>query len=251
MTTKITQSKIPFTANTEKLKQLAYNDNVYAWLLLHSYNNKSENHNYIYRNSFTFKQIAKDIHKNEHTVAKRFNQLVNEGIILEKNYYGNTTYIMYPFVPYQYLHSETVLQLLNLPVKDYKEELIKTLAFLLKKRQENKVQNGKINFRITKKEIIETFGHNVNCEKNYLRIKAILTILQGAGIIKFKIIRSQYDEKLSEIYVYYVSENGKASREWLGINKKEVQEDFQSNRRIENRNYQGDDLFLKSLEENL
>lgn len=48
------QNKIPFSVESDKLKRLAYNDCVYAWLLVHSFENKGEHHCYIYKNSFTF-----------------------------------------------------------------------------------------------------------------------------------------------------------------------------------------------------
>lgn len=53
--------RITFNTEEEVLKDLAYNDIVYAWLLLHSHYNPEEKHNYIYKNAFTYKGIAKDI----------------------------------------------------------------------------------------------------------------------------------------------------------------------------------------------
>lgn len=52
------EKTIPFRTESAFLKKLAYNDCVYAWLLLHSHFNKNERHNYIYKNEFTFKQIG-------------------------------------------------------------------------------------------------------------------------------------------------------------------------------------------------
>jgi hypothetical protein len=49
------QNKIPFRTSTPILQKLAYNDCVYAWLLVHSYEDKNEFHSYIYKDSFTFK----------------------------------------------------------------------------------------------------------------------------------------------------------------------------------------------------
>lgn len=216
MNQELTQEKIPFTAKKDILQKLAFNDNVYAWLLLHSYNDNTEDHCYIYKDNFTFKQIAKDIRRNAHTVSKRFEQLLEEDIIQEKDYYGKTAYIMTPYKPYQYLHAETILGLLNLPLKDNKEETIKVLVFLLQKREENERAHRK-SFKITAKEILRTFNHNETNPRGYERIKAILTILQGAGIIKFKVIKNTNDESLSETYVYYVAKSGKAKDEWLGI----------------------------------
>lgn len=57
------QNKIPFTTRQDDLERLAYNDCVYAWLLVHSFDNKDEMHSYIYKNSFTYQQIARDIHR--------------------------------------------------------------------------------------------------------------------------------------------------------------------------------------------
>lgn len=79
---------ITFNTEEEVLKDLAYNDIVYAWLLLHSHYNSEEKHNYIYKNAFTYKGIAKDIQKNEKTVSKRFKELVEKDIVRECCYNG-------------------------------------------------------------------------------------------------------------------------------------------------------------------
>ena len=107
------QNKIPFSVEPDKLKRLAYNDCVYAWLLVHSFENKGEYHCYIYKNSFTFQQIAKDIHRSRQTVSRRFNELLRTednpfGFITEDIYCGEKVYKLPYSNPFQYLHGETV-----------------------------------------------------------------------------------------------------------------------------------------------
>lgn len=216
------QNKIPFTTNTDDLKRLAYNDCIYAWLLVHSHENKDQYHSYIYKNDFTFQQIAKDTHRSRQTVSRRFKEmLITEdnplGFIKEVTYCGQKAYKLPYTNPFQYLHGETVIKLLNLPLKDQKEELIKTLAYILEKKKQKSKENSK-NFCVTAKEIIETFGHSVGHKQTYERIRLNLTVLQGAGIIKFKTI--DYDNRNGtppQMYVYYISNEGRASDEWLGI----------------------------------
>lgn len=215
------QNKIPFSVEPDKLKRLAYNDCVYAWLLVHSFENKGEYHCYIYKSSFTFQQIAKDIHRSRQTVSRRFNELLRTednpfGFITEDIYCGEKVYKLPYSNPFQYLHGETVIKLLNLPLKDQKEELIKTLAYLLKKKKEKQLENAN-NFNITAKEIIEAFGHSIGNKQTYERIRLNLTVLQGAGIIKFKTVNYDNRENMPpHMYVYYVADEGKASDEWLG-----------------------------------
>lgn len=55
---------IPFRTEVDVMKKLSYNDNVYAWLLLHSHYTQNEKHNYIYKEEFTYKGIGRDIRKN-------------------------------------------------------------------------------------------------------------------------------------------------------------------------------------------
>ena len=50
------QKSIPFRTEDIILKELAYNDCVYAWLLLHSHYNPEESHNYIYKEEINFKR---------------------------------------------------------------------------------------------------------------------------------------------------------------------------------------------------
>lgn len=210
------QDKIPFRTDTRTLQKLAYNDCVYAWLLVHSYNDQNEYHNYIYKNSFTFKQIANDIHRHKDTVSKRFKELCNSRIIEEKKVCGETAYLFHYSNPFQYLHGQTVIKLLNLPIKDQKEELIKTLAYLLEKKKQK--EKEKINdFTVSSKEILQEFGHSLGNKQSYERIRLNLTVLQGAGIIKFKTVN--YNDLTGMpplMYVYYVADEGKASDEWLG-----------------------------------
>lgn len=215
------QNKIPFTTSSYDLKSLAYNDCVYAWLLVHSFENKDQYHCYIYKNSFTFQQIAKDTHRTRQTVSRRFKEmLITEdnpgGFIKECEYCGEKAYKLPYSNPFQYLHGETVIKLLNLPLKDQKEELIKTLAYLLEKKKQKELEKSK-NFCVSASEIIEAFGHSIGNKQTYERIRLNLTVLQGAGIIKFKTI--DYDNRQGmppQMFVYYVSDEGRASDEWLG-----------------------------------
>lgn len=215
------QNKIPFTTRQEDLERLAYNDCVYAWLLAHSFDNKDEMHSYIYKNSFTYQQIARDIHRTRQTVSRRFNELLAtpdnpHGFIREKKIMGETAYILPYHNPFQYLHSETVVKLLNLPLKDQREELIKTLVYVLDKWK-SKGGTSKDNFTITSKEILEYFGHAASHKSSYERIRLNLTVLQGAGIIKFRTVNyNDITGMPPMMYVYYVSPEGKASDEWLG-----------------------------------
>lgn len=153
------QKQIPFTVSSSDLKKMIYNDCVYAWLLVHSYNDENEYHNYIYKNTFTFKQIAKEIHRTAQTVSKRFKELLDKGFLIEKKVKGETAYIIPYSNPFEYLDSETVVKLLSLPLKEQKEELIKTLAYILSKYSVKKKEGVK-NFNLTSKEIIDEFGHS-------------------------------------------------------------------------------------------
>lgn len=68
--------KINFVTNEQKLKEIAYGDTVYAWLLLHSHYDPDEEHNYIYKNEFTYEMIGKDIGRTRQTISKRFKELL-------------------------------------------------------------------------------------------------------------------------------------------------------------------------------
>lgn len=64
---------------------------------------------------------------------------------------------------------------------------------------------------------METFGHSASHSKQYENMRAIFTILQGAGIIKFKTTSFEKREDGTilppQMIVYEV--NDKASDEWL------------------------------------
>lgn len=214
------QQIIPFPASRKELIELQYSDNIYAWLLCHSYKSPKESHSYIYANSFTISQIATETRRNRHTVSKRLKFLIDNRIIEDDKMYGEKVYIIRLPNPFQKLHAETVMKLLILPMKDQREEIIKTLAFLVNRNEECKDNNEP--FCISSKEIIKYFNHSVGNIQAYDRYRAILTVLQGAGILKFRtIIQHNNFGKVPIMEVYQINPQGKASQEWLGIDLEE------------------------------
>ena len=213
--------KINFVVNKTKLKELAYSDSIYAWLLLHSHYDPDEDHNYIYEKEFTFIQIGKDIHRTRQTVSTRFKDLLNSGAGSNKDLLiydaKQKAYLLPCFRDFEKLDAETVLNLFWLYGQgnaSRKEELIKTYAWL---KRQIKEKNKDISYN----DMIEAFGHSKGNEQTYQRYKDIMTTLQGAGLIKFRTDvnrnnKGQYDKTF---YVYQV--NDKASKEWLDKKEKE------------------------------
>ena len=225
----MTQKEIYFDTREKTLKKLAYNDSVYAWLLLHSHYNKGERHNYIYKNEFTYKQIAADIHKHRDTVSKRFKALIEDNVIYEFTYKGKIAYKMPYFDDFETLDGPTVLGLITLPVNETREELVKTYAFLLKSRRESYRQDIADNvdhpngvFRTSAAAVLEVFGHSTGHSQAFDRMRLIFTILQGAGIIEFE--QTEFCQRAdgtfdpAQLLVYKVYP--KASDKWLGIHAK-------------------------------
>lgn len=213
-------SSIPFVVNEIKLREMAYSDSIYAWLLLHSHYDEAQKHNYIYERDFTFIEIANDIHKNRNTVAKRFKEL----LALSENgkaagkaliYYdkSNKCYILPNFKEFQKLDSDTVLNLFWMCGQDNqrKEELVKMYAWL---KQQVRVERRK---EISFEDMITAFGHSGGNKQIYENYKYILTLLQGAGLIKFRTdfnsLRMKDGKFAKTFYVYQV--NDKASQEWI------------------------------------
>lgn len=218
----ITLKKIPFVTEDSRLKRMAYGDTVYAWLLLHSHYDQSENHNYIYKRDVNFTKIGQDIGKFRKTVSARFQKLLHDNkqdnpgtrdLIVDQGDY----YILPNFADFQYLDSDTVLNLFRLTSeKSRREELIKTYAWLKKKYHQKQKE-------ISYREILAAFGYNVNNATNYNRIKDNFTTLQGAGLIQFRTGLNQMSNEKGQftktLTVYKV--NDKASQEWLDKQKKE------------------------------
>ena len=207
--------KINFVVNKTKIKEMAYGDSVYAWLLLHSHYNPDEDHNYIYEKDFTFVQIGKDIHRTRQTVSTRFKDLLksNSGSSKDLLIYdaNNKVYYLPCFREFEKLDADNVLNLFWLYGQgnsSRKEELIKTYAWL---KRQIKEKNKEISYN----DLIKAFGHSKGNEQTYQRYKDIMTTLQGAGLIKFRTdlnrnTKGQYDKTF---YVYQV--NDKASKEWI------------------------------------
>ena len=212
--------EIKFVTAEQELKDMAYGDTIYAWLLLHSHYNESENHNYIYKKDFTFTDIGKDIGRTRQTVSKRFKELLQKSedksfrsLIWEDT--QHKCYILPCFRDFQKLDSETVLNLFRLSSRaPRREELIKTYAWL-KKQFSQKHKD------ISYTDLITVFGHSRGNEETYNRYKDILTTLQGAGLIKFRTDLSNYrgSNGLYEKTLYIYQVNDKASKEWLDANE--------------------------------
>lgn len=213
----IVLTEIKFVTQPKKLIEMAYSDTIYAWLLLHSHYDPDEHHNYIYKKDFTYRQIAKDIGRNEKTVSKRFKELLalseNVGSGRDLIWYDENSkaYILPNFQDFQKLDAQTVLNLFRLSSQQSRrEELVKTYAWL---RKEFETHHKEISYA----DLIVAFGHAFGNQSTYDRYKDILTTLQGAGLIKFRTdldnhrnSKGQFDKTL---YVYKVEK--KASKEWL------------------------------------
>lgn len=214
------RNHINFRTEEAFMKNLAYSDNVYAWLLLHSYYNPDEKHNYIYKEDINFVKIATATHRSRQTISKRFNTLLDENIISEHKYNGKKCYKIPYYKDFEELDGETTFLLLCLPIKETKEELIKTYAFLLKKKRIADYEDKRA-FYVSSAEILEEFGHSLGHKDSYERVRGILTILQGAGIIKFKTILPEQKGDGSwvgpQMEVYEIHQ--KASDEWLGVKR--------------------------------
>jgi len=208
-------NQIYFVTNETKLKEMVYNDSIYAWLLLYSHYSPDENHNYIYRKDFTYEQIGKALGKTRQTVSKRLTKLIEDEKDSDRPLIYESTDKKKLYLPcfreFQKLDKQIVLNLFRLcSLAPRREELIKTYAWLRKKNEE-----GQKDFSLN--DLIEVFGHSKGNEQTYNRYKDILTTLQGAGLIKFRTDMIQNRTKKGEfsktLYIYQV--NKSASKEWL------------------------------------
>lgn len=202
---------IVFPSSIEDLRQLEYNDDILAWWILH-FENKA-----VQKSDFTYKQISQDIGISRQTASSRFQNLINKkcnrGFLIEKKNNNSCSYALSYLNKTQLLNKKTVKKLLEINKSNKNEELIKTLVYILEKKQQKICP-----FTLTVKEILTNFGHSIGNITAYNRIRNNLDILQGAGIIKFKTVNyDNRDGMPPQMYVYYVADEGKASDEWLGI----------------------------------
>lgn len=123
------------------------------------------------------------------------------------------------------MDGETVFQLICLGEKDQREELVKTYAYLLDKKRIAQRENKNI-FYCSHKEVLEAFEHSASHDRDYVRMRQIFTLLQGAGIIRFRTVLPEqlpngtWKGPVMEVYEV----NKRASDEWLGIRANEVRQ---------------------------
>ena len=213
--------QIYFVSNEQKLREMAYGDSVYAWLLLHSHYDPDEEHNYIYKRDFTFEQIGKDIGRTRQTVSSKFKALLELSQKEEKQngknliYYSenNKCYYLPCFRVFEKLDAQTVLNLFRICAeRPRREEVIKTYVWLKKQ-----YKNG--NKNISYNDLIAAFGHSKGNEQIYNRYKDVLTTLQGAGLITFRTDKLNFnfrnDKGQFDKTMYITKVNDKASQSWL------------------------------------
>lgn len=220
------RNHINFRTEEYFLKELVYSDNVYAWLLLHSYYNPEEKYNYIYKDQINFSKMAMQIHRSRQTISKRFKKLEENNVIREYTYNGKKCYKIPYFKEFEEMDGDTVFQLLCLPIDKQKEELIKTYAYLLKKKRISEKEGNNV-FYCSSREVIQAFGYSATHKETYERIRLIFTFLQGAGIIKFRTILPQQMPDGTwqgpKMEVYEVRK--RAPEEWLGMNEEDIKKE--------------------------
>lgn len=216
---------IHFPTDEDFLSTIKNSDNIYAWLLLNSFYDSINNFYYTYKENINYTTIATQMKRSRQTISTRFKQLLKNNFIQEFIYNGKKCYKILNYKDFEELDKETVFQLLYLSVDKQKEELIKTYAYLLKKKR-IAIREKQKTFYCSSKEVIEAFGGSATHKEIYDRMRCIFTILQDAGIIKFKTVMAQQLANGTwcgpKIEVYEV--NKRASEEWLGAENKDKEQ---------------------------
>lgn len=176
--------KFPAARSKEKefVKLTSKQWSIYYWLVIKSYWNgdKKEDHYYLYRSSFSYSDIKKDLKITDNrTIKAALNklELYNKICITE-----DIIYIPNPDL-YTYLSINLTKYLLNLcVVANLSSELI-VIYSILKRLKELDRKNNK-NTTFTLKLLVKLLGHNENDKKSYALMKIIISLLVGENLIE-------------------------------------------------------------------
>lgn len=155
-------------------KTIEYSDAIFGWLFSHSF---LENEDYfIFKEDFSFTQLAKELNKNRITISKRFNILIQKNFISEVKIKNKIAYKIEQKNFFINVSKNFINDFLCLPFVTKEEEFLKTYLWL-----KSQFQKGKIDFSY--RDLIESFGHSKGNKKVYDRFKIILNELQNQKLI--------------------------------------------------------------------
>lgn len=155
-------------------KTIEYSDIIFGWLFSHSF---LENEDYfIFKEDFSFTQLAKELNKNRITISKRFNILIQKNFISEVKIKNKIAYKIEQQNFFINVSKNFINDFLCLPFVTKEEEFLKTYLWL-----KSQFQKGKIDFSY--RDLIESFGHSKGNKKVYDRFKIILNELQNQKLI--------------------------------------------------------------------
>ena len=176
--------KFPAARSKEKefIKLTSKQWSIYYWLVIKSYWNgdKKEDHYYLYRSSFSYSDIKKDLKITDNrTIKAALNKLeLYNKICITKDIISLPNPDLYT-----YLSINLTKYLLNLCVAaNLSSELI-VIYSILKRLKELDRKNNK-NTTFTLKLLVKLLGHNENDKKSYALMKIIISLLIGENLIK-------------------------------------------------------------------
>ena len=133
-------------------------------------------HYFIFKEDFSFTQLAKELNKNRITISKRFNILIQNNFISEVKIKNKMAYKIEQQNFFINVSKNFINDFLCLPFVTKEEEFLKTYLWL-----KSQFQKGKTDFSYG--DLIESFGHSKGNKKVYDRFKIILNELQNQKLI--------------------------------------------------------------------
>lgn len=208
-------NKVPYPVNDKDLINLFHHDIVYTWLLLHSHFNELEHHNYIYKKEFTIISIARSCGKNRNTVTNHIKKLKEEGYITDCGDY----YLLKHYSNFLYLHGKTLYGLITLQINDeMREGVITAYAYLWNWFNTESQYKDNPKLKSSFNDLGKQFGLKMGHNTDYDKMRTIITILCGAGIIDYD-IKTMANNALGMEQIYITKVNWKAPDKWLKLVK--------------------------------
>lgn len=186
-------------SNKELTSNKKYSDIFYGYLQQKSHLDKESGLRFLWKKDVKYTEIARDLDLTRQTASKRFNNLIEQGLI----YYDelNKRYII------KKLESELAALLpcdtVRILCVNLKERSLSVLAYLIKTYYQHGEEPCEVNFDVIKEQI----GLNIdNRGSNNQIVKDIFILLKQLQLIDY-VYENRFDEKTGGFKTKYILTN--------------------------------------------
>ena len=171
-----------------------YYDILYAYLQCISTYDEGANERSFTKKDINFSNLASMFNMSRQTVSKKFNNLIELGLVVAKD---NSTFLLTTLEPN--IAALVPYKTLKLITDTLNEHSIKTYVYLLNRYYANQCRS----FQFTLAQVKECIGICATTRSNDDTVTNILFVLQKLGLIKYKLTTAEQKDNFNNIKTIY------------------------------------------------